>query len=54
MKQKLIGVLILAVCVGVLVFAAHGTGFTDSDATPVLLLAPLGLWLTVSKRRIIC
>ncbi len=48
-KQRICGVLIIAICVFVLVITAHGRSNEDRDATAVLFLAPVGVYALFSK-----
>ena len=47
--QKLVGIGVLLLCVGIVLAALSGTTSVDKDATPVLLLAPLGAFLIFTK-----
>lgn len=48
-KQRLIGIGALLLCVFIVVFALHGQTPEDKDVTPVLLIAPMGFGLLFSK-----
>lgn len=50
-KQKIIGVIMLLLCMVIIVAAAHMQAPEDRDVTPVLLFAPMGLYLIFSKER---
>ena len=52
-KQKLMGGAILLICAFVLWLCSIGTTPEDQDATAVVLLAPLGLYLIFTKEIII-
>lgn len=48
-KQKIAGILLLAVCVVIAIAATHAQVKGDLDGTPILLLAPLGIYLVFTK-----
>lgn len=48
-KQKLYGLLMLALCGLVLWMCSIGTTPEDQDATVILLIAPMGLYMLFSK-----
>ena len=48
-EQKLMGVGLLLICAVVLWLCSKGTTPVDDDATAVVLLAPLGLWMLFTK-----
>lgn len=52
-KQVLIGLGLLALCAIMLMMTANATSPEDKDATPVLLLGPIGLYLVLSKQQFI-
>lgn len=54
LKQKLYGLLMLALCGLVLWFCSTGTTPEDQDATAILLIAPMGLYMLFSKQICIC
>lgn len=47
--QRLVGIGVLLICVGIVIAALSGTTPADRDATPVLLFAPLGVFLIFTK-----
>ena len=49
MEQKLMGLAMLIICAIVLWLCSKGTTPVDQDATAVVLLAPLGLWMLFTK-----
>ena len=49
MEQKLMGLALLVICAFVLWLCFTGTTPEDQDATAVVLLAPLGLWMLFTK-----
>lgn len=49
MEQKLMGLALLVICAFVLWLCSTGTTPEDQDATAVVLLAPLGLWMLFTK-----
>ena len=49
MEQKLMGLALLVICAFVLWLCSTGTSPEDQDATAVVLLAPLGLWMLFTK-----
>lgn len=53
MEQKLIGLGLLIICAFVLWLCSTGTTPEDQDATAVVVLAPLALWLIFSKEIVI-
>jgi len=53
LKQKLYGLLMLALCGLVLWMCSTGTTPEDQDATAVLLIAPLGIWMIFSRHILI-
>lgn len=53
LKQKLYGLLMLALCGLVLWLCSTGMTPEDQDATAVLLIAPLGIWMIFSKHILI-
>lgn len=52
-EQKLLGFMILLVCAFMLWLCSTGTTLEDQDATAVVLLAPLGLWMLFTKKIVI-
>ena len=48
-EQRLMGIGLLLICVLVLWLCFTGTTPEDQDATAVVLLAPLGLWMLFTK-----
>ena len=49
MEQKLMGLALLVICAFVLWLCSTGTTPEDQDATAVVRLAPLGLWMLFTK-----
>ena len=49
LKQRLVGVGLLLICAVVILMALSGTTPADRDATPVLLIAPLGGYLIFTR-----
>jgi tryptophan-rich sensory protein len=52
-EQKLMGLGMLIICAFVLLLCSMGTTPKDQDATAVVMLAPLALWLIFSKEIVI-
>ena len=52
-EQKLMAIGLLLVCAVVLWLCSTGTTPEDQDATVVVLLAPLGLWMLFTKESVI-
>ena len=52
-EQKLVAIGLLLVCAVVLWLCSTGTTPEDQDATVVVLLAPLGLWMLFTKEIVI-
>lgn len=52
-EQKLMGIGLLLICLVVLWLHSIGTTPEDQDATAVVLLAPLGLWMLFTKEIVI-
>ena len=52
-KQKLMGLAMLAICAVMLALCCTGITPEDRDATGVVMLAPLALWLIFSKKILI-
>lgn len=52
-EQKLMGIGLLLICLIVLWLCSTGTTPEDQDATAVVLLAPLGLWMLFTKEIVI-
>ena len=52
-EQKLMAIGLLLVCAVVLWLCSTGTTPEDQDATAVVLLAPLGLWMLFTKNIVI-
>lgn len=48
-EQRLMGIGLLLICALVLWLCSTGTTPEDQDATAVVLLAPLGLWMLFTK-----
>ena len=48
-KQKLMGLGMLLLCVAVVMVAMQGESMRDRDVTPILFLAPIGLIMLFSK-----
>ena len=53
MEQKLMGLVLLVICAFVLWLCSTGTTPEDRDATAVVLLAPMGLWMLFTKEIVI-
>lgn len=53
-EQRIMGILLLAVCVMNIVFACNGKTVEDKDCTPILLFAPMGFYLLFTKQIVIC
>lgn len=51
--QRFMGLALLAVCVVLLALARTAPVFEDTDGTPVVLLAPLALWMLLSRKILI-
>lgn len=51
--QKFTGVVLLICCVLMMYVASTGVLMSDKDVTPVLLFAPLGLYLIFTKKIIL-
>ena len=47
--QKLAGIAALIACAAIVIFAVNGVKPEDADVTPVLFMAPTGLYLLFSK-----
>lgn len=52
-EQKLMGIGLLLICLFILWLCSTGTTPEDQDATAVVLLAPLGLWMLFTKNIVI-
>lgn len=52
-KQKIMGAVLVLISALVLVGAATGRSFYDRDATVVLLILPLGLYMIFTKNYIL-
>lgn len=52
-EQKLMAIGLLLICAVVLWLSSTGTTPEDQDATAVVLLAPLGLWMLFTKEIVI-
>ena len=52
-EQKLIAIGLLLTCVVMLWWCSTGTTPEDQDATAVVLLTPLGLWMLFTKEIVI-
>lgn len=52
-EQKLMAIGLLLICAVVLWLCSTGTTPEDQDATVVVLLAPLGLWMLFTKEIVI-
>lgn len=52
-EQKLMGIGLLLICAVVLWLCSTGTTPEDRDATVVVLMAPLGLWMLLTKEIVI-
>ena len=48
-EQKLMGIGLLLICLFVLWMCSTGATPEDRDATALVLLAPLGLWMLFTK-----
>lgn len=53
-KQKLMGLGVLACCALALWLCSTGVTLEDRDATAVVLLVPLGLYIVFSREIVIC
>lgn len=49
-RQRLMGIAMLLICILIMVFALNGQTSEDSDVTPVLLIAPMGVCLLFAKK----
>ena len=52
-EQRLMGIGLLLICAFVLWMCSTGVTPEDQDATAVVLLAPLGLWMLFTKEIVI-
>lgn len=52
-EQRLMGIGLLLICAFVLWMCSTGVTPEDRDATAVVLLAPLGLWMLFTKENVI-
>jgi len=52
-EQKLMGIGLLLICAVVLWLCSTGTTPEDRDAAAVVLMAPLGLWMLLTKEIVI-
>lgn len=52
-EQKLMGIGLLLICAVMLWLCSTGTTPEDCDATAVVLMAPLGLWMLFTKEIVI-
>lgn len=52
-EQRLMAIGLLLICAVVLWLCSTGTTPEDQDATVVVLLAPLGLWMLFTKEIVI-
>lgn len=52
-EQKLMGAVLLLICVLALWLCSAGTAPEDQEAAAVVLLAPIGLWLLFTKETVI-
>ena len=52
-EQKLMGIGLLLICLIVLWLCSTGAIPEDQDATTIVLLAPLGLWMLFTKEIVI-
>jgi hypothetical protein len=50
-RSKISGVALLIICVIIVAMASFGATPADRDITPVLLLAPLGVYITIAGDR---
>ena len=48
-KQKVLGLLMIILCVVIVIVGIHGENDIDRDITPVVFLAPMGISLIFSK-----
>lgn len=53
LEQKFMGIALLVICAILLVFCSTGKMVEDHDATAVVLLAPLGLYMIFTKEIVI-
>ena len=53
LKQKLIGVSILALCIAIIMLASKGTTPEEKDAGIVVFLMPLSLYIIFTKKIVI-
>lgn len=51
--QRAMGLALLDLCVVYWFLATIAPAWEDTDATPLLILAPIAVWLIVSRRQII-
>lgn len=52
-EQKLMAIGLLLICAAVLWLCSTGVTLEDQDTTAVVLLAPLGLWMLLTKEIVI-
>lgn len=52
-EQRLMGLAIILCCVLMLWLCSTGTTPADRDGTAIVLLAPMGIWMLVTKQIVI-
>lgn len=50
LEQRMIGLLLVVLSALIMVVCAHGVTAEDQDATAILLILPLGLYLLFTKK----
>lgn len=52
-KQRLFGLALLLACAAILALASQGETVEDQDATPVMMLGPLGIYMMTTRKYIL-
>ena len=52
-KQKLLGIATLGLCGAIIILASKGNTPTEKDASAILFLAPLGIYMLCTKEIVI-
>lgn len=51
--QRVMGILMIIMCVAIVALASQGTTFEERNVTAILFLLPLGIYLIVTKKKVI-
>ena len=53
-EQRILAIVMLVICAVILLMAATASSPSGHDITPVILLAPVSIWMMFTKQLVIC